>query len=116
MTDSVILRQAHAVEGSIELLVEGETAALHCRWPFDLTTDDFIEISNTFATEAVTQMIADLRESGKGQAEAVNVGFVRIERAGRELIFEASNSGKGELSRSLLVRMPETALVDNFHN
>jgi len=87
-----------------------DTAQLSCRWPFDISTDEFVEFSNTFAADQVRTMLDDLRKIGHGRAEAIHHGFVCVRRDGDELIFEASNAGTGELSRVLYLRLPPESL------
>jgi len=107
----VVLSYSHPVEGEIKILHEGGRSRLTCRWPFDLETDEFVELSNSFDETAIADMLSDFWKNGRGRANAVEHGSIEIIRKEADFTIEATNSGRGSMARSLRIGIPLDALA-----
>lgn len=58
------LTYRHPVEGSMSWTKEGDVVRFSCRWPFDLSTDEWIEVSNELDHATYVRELDTLRKVG----------------------------------------------------
>ena len=100
---SEIFRQDHPVDGRILLTLDAgrDLVALSCRWPFDLSTDEWIEIENEYALDGYRAAVADVSSSGSGNVTGVLGGYLKISRTSSGFSLDFSNTGDGFMRKTL---------------
>jgi len=77
-TDSPFLVYKHPVEGEILLSLAGDTICFSCRWPFDLSTDEWIYINNEFDREAYIHNLTALPEKSTVKIKGKQSGHIKF--------------------------------------
>ena len=70
-------------EGFIAFEPRGDTVSATARWPFDLHTDEWIYVENTFSCSAYKACVQALIVQGRGTAQGLLAGFLNLERRGQ---------------------------------
>ena len=84
----------HKVDGEISLEIDGQHVKISCRWPFDLSTDEWIWISNTFRLEDYTSKVRRLPEGRKVTIRGIQSGQLSFEmRPSGEIMFDIVGAG-----------------------
>jgi hypothetical protein len=94
-------------QGYFELAVEDDAVVLHCSWPFDLDTGEWIYIENLYPASDYSQAVSDAAagEKGTGRARGVNGGFLEIIRVNGGFLIEFSRAQSGWCANSLQLRI-----------
>jgi hypothetical protein len=94
----------HQIDGIITLDRSGEEVQLRCHWPFDLESDEWIDISNRFPLAEYRQAIRDAASRGAGSVGGVNGGYLHIRKddSGRPQL-DIGNAGAGGHFKSLFI-------------
>jgi hypothetical protein len=95
----------HPVDGFIRLSVNSNIVWLKCHWPFDLESDDWINITNEFRVEDYVQAVRDASEKGVGEAPGLQGGSIEIAKTQDGFRLNFSNSYKGWQQKSLCVNV-----------
>lgn len=66
----------HPVDGCMSLSLVGNTVVFSCRWPFDLSTDEWINIKNEFDHRTYVTRMATLLEKGEVRIEGIRSGYI----------------------------------------
>lgn len=90
MSTTSILEYRHPVDGEIRIDRIGEQVRLVCRWPADLSEDEWIELSNRFNADVYSQEIRRLNDR---KATTIHIPG---ERHG-ELVLSITGDGRVEI-------------------
>jgi hypothetical protein len=107
-----IFTYKHHVDGSIDILRKSNgLVEIRCRWPFDLQTDEWIEIQSTFRLLDYTNAVRNAFGTGRGEASGVSGGALILTISPEEtnsIKIEISNSADGFANKSLQLMVPAT--------
>jgi hypothetical protein len=107
VTRHLLAKHPKSPEGSVALLASAEAVRLECRWPFDLSEDDWISITNEFARQDFERALDSLQSDGEAQVEGA-FGELRLRVEGPQSAeFEMWSRG-GPYDRSLRISIPLT--------
>ncbi len=95
--------QKHREDGELYFEVNSNYVRFYCRWPFDLSTDEWIYISNTFALEEYLKEVPRLSQIGKVTLPGIESG---------EITFKIAPNGKIKLSVIDAKKVSPPQLVD----
>ena len=93
----------HPTDGRLILTGQHGTVVLNCHWPFDLDSDDWIDIHNTFRAEDYARAIDNALLNGEGMVRGIDGGFLKVRRRGTFFTLEFSNTADGWAAKSLEV-------------
>jgi hypothetical protein len=68
----------HPVDGKVSLTLEGESVKLRCRWPFDRSTDEWIELSNAFCLQGYVGALSNLGIGESVTIPGVSAGTIEV--------------------------------------
>ena len=68
----------HPIDGSLSFAATDGVVVIRCRWPFDRSTDEWIEMSNDFDLDAYTKGIGALKSAGTTEVIGRRGGHLRI--------------------------------------
>jgi hypothetical protein len=71
--------QNHPVEGAIKFATVGEHVRLCCRWPFDRSTDEWINITNNFPLRRYCMAVRRLPRTGKATVRGIKFGSLTLQ-------------------------------------
>ena len=75
-TGTPFLAYEHPVDGEISLTVVKNVVRFACRWPFDLSTDEWIHVHNEFECDTYAREVAQLTETGRARVEGRDSGHI----------------------------------------
>jgi hypothetical protein len=73
-----VRRHPATAEGQISLAVDRELVRLSCKWPADLLTDEWIELSNAFRFGDYAAAVERLRTEKSVTVPAVGTGSLTV--------------------------------------
>jgi len=76
--DNEFLEYKHPVEGGMSFSMVGNIIHFSCRWPFDLHTDDWIEITNDFNAFTYAREVSLLPKQGSVRIEGERSGQMEL--------------------------------------
>jgi len=82
----------HPVDGEVSLTLEGDAVKLRCRWPFDRSADEWIELSNTFRLQGYRGALTKLRLGESVTIPGVFAGGDAV--TGEATVISAMGAGK----------------------
>ncbi|MEU6450956.1 MULTISPECIES: hypothetical protein [unclassified Streptomyces] len=101
---NTILRIPHPIEGSVDILTDEKDVVIKAHWPFDLQTDEWVDITGRFPHEDLTRLVnAAIANSGPHSIDSEH-GHLTLERTGEKFSFDLSRSGV--LPQRLLLDFP----------
>ena len=77
-TEQCFLVYEHPIDGSMSWAQVGDAIRFSCRWPADLSTDEWIGISNEFDHGAYVREVSRLREAGRCRIEGRRSGYMGL--------------------------------------
>jgi hypothetical protein len=103
-----LVAHAHPVDGHFEINQNGDRITVICRWPFDLETDEWIDIENEFDASTYSSAVADAIATGRGEARGLTGGSILLENSpgDRHTVVVISNSSAGWAAKSLRLSVP----------
>ena len=78
MSYTELMRYAHAVDGDLLLEQDGQRVQFICRWPADLSEDEWIVFSNQFDLAAYEKGVRALNEHGQGLVPGIHHGSLEL--------------------------------------
>jgi len=68
----------HDTDGELTLRRIGDEVRLRCRWPFDLSSDEWIELSNRFVAANYDRGLIDLKRTGHAKLDGITGGGLQF--------------------------------------
>jgi hypothetical protein len=93
----------HPRDGRLTLAGQQGAVVLSCHWPFDLDSDDWIDIHNRFPVEDYARAVDSALLNGEGLVRGIDGGFLKVTRRGSFFTLEFSNTAEGWAAKSLEV-------------
>jgi hypothetical protein len=108
-----MLAQHHPAGGFLEFVASNDVVALRCHWPVDLNTDDWVDIQNDYQLPSYLQAVDDSMSTGKGEAQGISGGYLRVSSIADGFIIEFSRPQDGWSASSLRlhIRRPISDLL-----
>lgn len=108
-----MLVDRHPAGGFVELVFDGDFIVLRCRWPLDLSEDDWIDIHNRYHVSNYQRAVDNAMANGTGKAPGVDGGFLEIGsvKDGFTIEFSRPQTGWSAGSLQLHVRRPLDELL-----
>ena len=108
-----MLSQHHPAGGYFEFVASNDLVALRCHWPVDLMADEWIDIQNEYRILGYLQAVDDSMSTGKGEAQGISGGYLRVISIADGFIIEFSRPQDGWSASSLRlhIRRPISDLL-----
>ncbi len=110
---SVIFEHRHPVEGSVRVTQSGDLVEVDCHWPFDISTDEWIDIDLEMDVSTYAAAIRDATPGATVKIPGVKAGFFQLDVQANHKILMSISSGVGS-STVQLRAMPIDARVEQF--
>jgi hypothetical protein len=96
-----VLVDRHPAGGYFEFVFDGDFIVLRCRWPFDLSEDEWISIQNRYRVSSYQRAVDNAMANGTGKAQGVDGGFLEIASVNEGFTIEFSRPQTGWSASSL---------------
>jgi hypothetical protein len=100
----------YPLQGYFELVVEDDMVVLHCSWPFDFNTDEWIYIKNRYYAVDYSKAVTDAAAKGRGTGKAygINGGFLEVTGINSGFLIEFSRPQSGWCASSLQLHVRQS--------
>lgn len=102
--NTTILSIPHPIEGSVDIVSERTDVVIKAHWPFDLETDDWVDITGRFRREDLDQIIAMVMAQSGPFAIELGQDHLTLERLGEQFLFDLSRGGA--MPKRLMLEFP----------
>jgi hypothetical protein len=107
LVNGIVFHHPEANEGFISIQLEGATVSVKAHWPFDRSTDDWIEVENRFSSGAYKRCVQTLMASGSAVVDGLEGGFLRLERRDGEGLWLDLCGSRGWRPQQLSLTIPD---------
>lgn len=101
---SMTLSFPHPVEGSVDIFSDADVAVVKAHWPFDLETDEWVDITGTFRRADFARVIADVTATAGPHTIELEHDRLTLERLGERFLFDLSRAGA--MPKRLMLEFP----------
>ncbi|MEV5901409.1 hypothetical protein [Streptomyces sp. NPDC052127] len=99
-----ILSIPHPIEGSVDIVSEKADVVIKAHWPFDLETDDWVDITGRFRREDLARIaVGAMTQAGPHTIE-LGQDFLTLECLGERFLFDLSRGGA--MPKRLMLEFP----------
>jgi hypothetical protein len=77
-TGKTFLEYTHPIDGLMSFSAAGDLIRFSCRWPFDLHTDEWIDITNEFDARVYAREVGQLPAKGTVRVKGTRTGHMEL--------------------------------------
>lgn len=102
--NTTILSIPHPIEGSVEVVSERTDVVIKAHWPFDLETDEWVDITSRFRHDDFDRVVAMVMTQAGPFSIELEQDHLTLERLEENFLFDLSRSGP--MPKRLMLEFP----------
>ncbi|MFD8436591.1 hypothetical protein ACFV2I_16005 [Streptomyces microflavus] len=107
---TIILSITHPVEGSVDIISEETDVVIKARWPFDLETDEWVDIVGRFRRSDLDDLVASVITQPGPHTIELGQDYLTLEGLGEKFLFDLSRGGV--VPKRLMLQFPLALLQE----